>query len=654
MSWGHHGLGSAAGLLLCVLAAFPACTSEEDKVALYVDLRTDFVPGHEFSSAEVLVSVPDAPNPLQDEVAVGSDDVFVDGKRVAEFPSISRGDYRVVVRLRKADGALLGERTAAISVRNDYLVTIVITRNCADIVCEDAASACLDGQCVSERCTPETADECAEDSCETDAQCPSIGAVCSRPVCREGTCLQAIVDPPVCTGSMYCDPNSGCRDIRLEETVWCEATGVGRCYYIDATNGDDTNDGSFEHPFETYLNIVSYYNVELDRPSTAVDLYSGDAVYFMDGTYAETYAYDAGTNGPYFRNMHGAAGAPIRIEAYPGHRPVIAPEGTGGITVYNSSHLAISGFEIVDPARHSGLRIEQSQWVHIANMHIHDIDGTDNGNPGGILILGSENVQVMDSVLHDNYDRTAEDTGGMPTTGSTNVAIYRGGNIDFGRNHVYNTPETSAGMHGGCVVYAAPRSTADGIFHVFDNQFESCAFFGIRSGTPSVIERNLIREGAGIRLRGGGTGELQNILVQNNTIIGDGAMALYPEESAPEFPITGIVYRQNVAIDDSRSYSGESAFLAVGTYASDEDYLRAIEPENLAIDDNCYFNLASTALEFDFFGANGGSSGSLGGEYDMAGWQALGFDTNTYVGDPMLDPTTFVAQAEQCTGRGRF
>ena len=50
----------------------------------------------------------------------------------------------------------------------------------------------------------------------------------------------------------------------LINTTLHAATGPGKCYYVDKNNGDDTNPGTFDQPWASYLKFVSYYKENLD------------------------------------------------------------------------------------------------------------------------------------------------------------------------------------------------------------------------------------------------------------------------------------------------------------------------------------------------------------------------------------------------------
>jgi hypothetical protein len=46
--------------------------------------------------------------------------------------------------------------------------------------------------------------------------------------------------------------------------------------------------------------------------------------------------------------------------------------------------------------------------------------------------------------------------------------------------------------------------------------------------------------------------------------------------------------------------------------------------------------------------------GPKGGPYDLAGWQAMGFDPISSVVDPEIDPASFHAAAAACATYGAY
>ena len=85
--------------------------------------------------------------------------------------------------------------------------------------------------------------------------------------------------------------------------------------------------------------------------------------------------------------------------------------------------------------------------------------------------------------------------------------------------------------------------------------------------------------------------------------------------------------------------------LTVHPYGSDTIYNLTVPANNLAINNNCYFNTAGTALKFSLFAANGGSYGSLGALHTLSGWQTKGYDTSSVTSNPQLDAYTAPANS---------
>jgi len=199
-----------SGWIVLAFFAVAGCSSEEP-LEVFVDLRTDLLPTQEFVQVDVSLDARDGSWSREDAFVVSTGDDFVGGLRVAEFGGVGRGAHRLLVRLRASSGLVVAERPAALELRDDRLVTIVITRDCRDVVCDDpAASACLQGVCVPEDCTPETPENCPTPSCQMDMDCTPPAGTCADAVCAEGACLARERAGNPCGEGAYCDPDVGC------------------------------------------------------------------------------------------------------------------------------------------------------------------------------------------------------------------------------------------------------------------------------------------------------------------------------------------------------------------------------------------------------------------------------------------------------------
>lgn len=180
--------------------------------SLRVDLRTDFVPGVEFTEVRTIVDGSDS-----ETRAFGiSDEVFEAG-RIADFESIDSGERRIEVTLLGPDGEL-ASRTVRARVSGAVGITVLMTRDCRGVMCPGAgddisALSCLGGSCVPEECVDGTGPDCGDSECMSATDC-TMAAPCTSPVCVEGVCVYQR-DDSQCGSDEYCDPDDGCLPIPM-------------------------------------------------------------------------------------------------------------------------------------------------------------------------------------------------------------------------------------------------------------------------------------------------------------------------------------------------------------------------------------------------------------------------------------------------------
>lgn len=448
----------------------------------------------------------------------------------------------------------------------------------------------------------------------------------------------------MCDGGT-CTPVGVCDD-RTEPTGphVCEATGAGQCYYI-ATTGDDSNIGDIDNPWRSFTNLDSHYgSCPPPQPTT---LAPGDVVYLRDGVHDVVNREDTdngcGTGAAHvgrlsqFNQVHGTATDKITLSGYSGEKAIIDPGFAGvGLFIGGAEYFTIKDLEIRN-AFSRGLKVEDSEYIHIDRMHIHDTDGLDNNNVSGMELHSSFDVEVTNSVFNDNYDRTNADTGGVKTHNSANVVLFGGGNQLFQCNDFYQTPLPSADKTGACLKYKHGGTTAGTYFRVFNNSFDQCAFFAIQANTHNTrISDNFISNGSGVVYDEEGPNNFVNIVTEYNTFYDSSfAISRFDEDdtSLPSFPVepADLGFNNNILVSLVNSYGGEGGIVRIGTYYSDET-VNLIQPA-LSLDNNCYFN-PNTAPVFDFASAQ--NAGSLGDQYSFSEWQSQGFDQNSVVADPMF------------------
>ena len=169
------------------------------------------------------------------------------------------------------------------------------------------------------------------------------------------------------------------------------------CYFIDATSGDDLNDGlSASSPWKTVERLCRQ------------KLLPGDSVLFKRG---EVFA------GRLEISAKGMAKAPVVIGAYGSDsaKPVLmAPDSSlYAVRIFNSDYVTLSEFEVVNHgssamAGRTGVQVEctnhgVSKGIRLHDLYIRDVNGSlvkKEGGGSGIYIVngGAEKVSVFDGL----------------------------------------------------------------------------------------------------------------------------------------------------------------------------------------------------------------------------------------------------------------
>jgi hypothetical protein len=212
---------------LSVLLALTACS--EEKVELFVDLKTDFVPGVEFTSVQTerfehLPQVEDRASQGDARVRhVGGGDFVGRGIRIAELRGLEPGVHHLRIRLLDARERAVVQRLATITLRESSVFTVVVTRDCRGVTCpldDLALTECLGARCVDPRCTAETPEYCGSPACAEAADCAG-GSVCTAASCEAGACL-SIPAEDACQPNEWCDPEVGCTLLTEGVSDWGE------------------------------------------------------------------------------------------------------------------------------------------------------------------------------------------------------------------------------------------------------------------------------------------------------------------------------------------------------------------------------------------------------------------------------------------------
>lgn len=194
------------GWVVFLLAGCSAASGE-----LRVDLRTDWGAGEDFVFVR---SSLDGATPR--ETMALADANFLEGVRIATWESVSPGVHEIGTELVDASGALVASQRTVVRVDGSTGVTVLITRDCANVRCpregdSPEAVACVAGRCVDPGCAGTNLDRCGEPQCVADLDCET-GLACVVGECRDGLCFQPL-DPAMCTVDEVCDATVGCLSI---------------------------------------------------------------------------------------------------------------------------------------------------------------------------------------------------------------------------------------------------------------------------------------------------------------------------------------------------------------------------------------------------------------------------------------------------------
>lgn len=208
--------------VVAVVAFCGACST--DSATLQVELITGLVAGPEF--AEVQTEVLERCTQSNSDCRVAASTArarlgldFSHGRPVASF-DLPAGEYRIRVRLARADGALVVERVVALQLLSDTVLPVHVTRDCVGVACpspfgDAQLSTCLAGQCVDPRCTPAAPQYCPSiDFCGDASECGAVSA-CAMPGCEEGVCIAAPV-VNACASDEWCNPDVGAGCVPFE------------------------------------------------------------------------------------------------------------------------------------------------------------------------------------------------------------------------------------------------------------------------------------------------------------------------------------------------------------------------------------------------------------------------------------------------------
>ena len=208
-------------------------------------------------------------------------------------------------------------------------------------------------------------------------------------------------------------------------------------WYVD-DDGSDNNEGTIEKPFKT-----------LKKALSNTDCIPGDIIYVKDGIYSnDNYGSGGKSNGAVLNinsSYNGTINLPVVIRNYPGEKPKINFDGSGGFIIGTAAnpvnHVEIAGFEIQGPNQDITYE-EAKSWrdSYVAN-NTQSLKHYYHGR--GIAIWGGTYINIHNNKVHD-----------CPNSG------IRANNSDYMRvafNEVYNNTWWSFNAESA-IVFAQSKS----------------------------------------------------------------------------------------------------------------------------------------------------------------------------------------------------
>ena len=258
------------------LGAVLLCGCPSSTAELSINIKTDLLPFEEFHS--IRIEVDEKP----EVVAVRADRDYLLGARVHddEYPT---GERRVAATLLK-QGQPVVTRSVFVQLESDRSVTILLTRECRDVVC-DEQSSCLAGKCVPLDCTEDDSSKCPARNCDSCAP-----GVCGLASCEFDVCFRS--DDRSCTEGLFCDPDIGCvpggsiptLDAGVDSSVDApgpdvssDATDAGDVSTTDASNADATADATIDQAVDATVDQAIDGTID-----STVDAITGDCINASD------------------------------------------------------------------------------------------------------------------------------------------------------------------------------------------------------------------------------------------------------------------------------------------------------------------------------------------------------------------------------------
>ncbi|MCB9597581.1 MAG: hypothetical protein H6719_32985 [Sandaracinaceae bacterium] len=211
--------------LVTVLALLCLAGCSQDP-GIVVDLRTNLLAGVDFQEARFHVE--GAESATEAELHTVRRPVNTsDGRdiRLGEVVPLPVGRYTVIVELWTSFETRVATNRVSVTVDRLTAVTVLITADCAGVVCPGVGDSpestyCLAARCVPQECRDDpTAPGCPEPECTSDGDCSAVAA-CAQGRCTGGACYVEPLDER-CGSGATCHIERGCIEAPMDAGGTC-------------------------------------------------------------------------------------------------------------------------------------------------------------------------------------------------------------------------------------------------------------------------------------------------------------------------------------------------------------------------------------------------------------------------------------------------
>lgn len=452
-----------------------------------------------------------------------------------------------------------------------------------------------------------------------------------------------------------CHATNGTYSACVAESSVARNTGSGTQYWIDCTNGNDANAGSYAAPFKTF-GKVSGGSGATGLPASPVTLAAGDSVGIKNnGSFNlcnATITSSGGQKAVGILTSNGTTPNPITIFSYnPSLNYIYNSDGVG---IDSSQHYRFEGigFFTVANTQNNGSSVRPGTDTIFEGNYFAGMQGDGDNNDSCIYASHTNGVKIRRNVFIDckrgkgNVTNISAikwlDDDGSASECQDHEALWNG--------IVFSSLDSVNG--GGCFYEKHGCTATDVGANKHPVKWNSCTngnFAFTWQGSSLRADSNiLISNTVSLGVGDGGESPGQNDnQFTYNTVYG-GELQWRPSYTAPE----KLTVSNNVFVDTRASYVGgnNEGIMSFGAYGSAGNKTTfETSPYYLSSNNNCFYN-PNTALVFSYF-----NQGDSSGQFTFAQWKsrAVAYDAASYVENPLFD-TFYQATSTNCSNKGRI